>query len=144
VATTLVLHTTHSVKLEPMAFDADIFRTAGDHAVTNAGVETDLFGDNSVTLFTRKSPGNMGICYAAKNNRETGVVCFTLDVSDSDNIISDKGVLMIETPIPAGESRQILHVAPADDEYSWTCGLFCKARTILESEYEEMKKEGAL
>ena len=51
---------------------------------------------------------------------------------------------MIETPIPAGESRQILHVAPADDEYSWTCGLFCKARTILESEYEEMKKEGAL
>ena len=64
------------------------------------------------------------------DNREAGSVCFTLDVSDSDNITSDRGVLVVDCPIAPGHFKVMLHVAPMDDANSWTCGLFCKATTI--------------
>lgn len=145
VSTALVVHSSAEVRINKIPYDEELCQQAAEVAIAKDGTVTDLFGDSSVTLFTRKSPGNMGICYAAKNNRESGAVCFTLDVSDSDNIISDKGVLMAECPIPAGRTKLILHVAPADDEYSWTCGLFCKARTVTEQEMEQLlEAEAAL
>lgn len=145
VSAALVVHSSHAVHIQKIEYDSDLCQQAAEFAIAKDGTVTDLFGDSSVTLFTRKSPGNMGICYAAKNNRTSGAVCFTLDVSDSDNIISDKGVLMAECPIPAGRTKLILHVAPADDEYSWTCGLFCKARTVTDQEMEVLlEAEAAL
>lgn len=87
----IVVHASEPVHVKKRKYDAAIFDLAAELAIASEGLITDLFGDSSVTLYTRKSPGNMGICYAARNNRETGAVCFTLDVSDSDNIISDKG-----------------------------------------------------
>eukprot|EP00597_Dinobryon_sp_UTEXLB2267_P014099 CAMPEP_0170121530 /NCGR_PEP_ID=MMETSP0020_2-20130122/15957_1 /TAXON_ID=98059 /ORGANISM="Dinobryon sp., Strain UTEXLB2267" /LENGTH=848 /DNA_ID=CAMNT_0010351931 /DNA_START=146 /DNA_END=2692 /DNA_ORIENTATION=- len=130
VPAVLSVHCSTAFSLDPMPFDPLLLEAAMEHTVQSLGTVSDLFGDGSVTLYTFKSPGNMGISYAAKNNREAGSVCFTLDVSDSDNITSDRGVLVVDCPIAPGHFKVMLHVAPMDDANSWTCGLFCKATTI--------------
>jgi hypothetical protein len=137
VPAVLTVHCSAAFTVDPIQFDAKLLEVAVEKSVQSLGTVSDLFGDGSVTLYTFKSPGNMGISYAAKNNREAGAVCFTLDVSDSDNITSDKGVLVVDCPIPPGHFKVMLHVAPLDDANSWTCGLFCKATTIPDVEGEE-------
>ena len=137
VPAVLTVHSSINVSLRAIPFDAKLLDMAVEKTVQSLGTVSDLFGDGSVTLYTFKSPGNMGISYAAKNNRPAGAVCFTLDVSDSDNITSDKGILVVDCPIPPGHFKVMLHVAPLDDANSWTCGLFCKATTIPDVDSEE-------
>ena len=137
VPAVLSVHSSVAFTIEAIPFDVKLLDAAVEKTVQSLGTVSDLFGDGSVTLYTFKSPGNMGISYAAKNNRPTGAVCFTLDVSDSDNITSDKGVLVVDCPISPGHFKVMLHVAPLDDANSWTCGLFCKATTIPDMDSEE-------
>jgi len=113
----LAIHSEAPFELHPQPFDADAYEEAMELPIKVFGKCAE-YADGKAKLFTRKA-GYSGVSFAVENCSSKPLE-FTLDCSESKNVMSHKGTLVAVTLIPPNETKVMHHLMPANAFSAWS------------------------
>ena len=129
----LSIHCDKKFKLKEVPFDNIAYELAMKLPILSYGDRTDLFGNNSVILFTLRN-GFFGNSYAVQNKKTDVCVRLELDFSDSVNVVSESGSLKTPVVVPPNQSMLVHHLAPENQKLGWSSKWKCTGSFLPESE----------
>ena len=106
---TLTLHSDQPIFVEEISFNQKIYDLALELPVLEHGEKMDLFGDDSLFLYTLRS-GATGTSYVAENTSDDQAIHLQMDFDGSENIVSENGDLKTDKIILPG--RHLPKYAP--------------------------------
>ena len=109
------IHSLVDMEVMQLPFDEDVFEEAMGLAIKASG-EAFMMTGGQVVLYASKN--GCGVSLAVDNMTERDIR-LTLDCSESINVISNSGYLIVERHIIAGETKVMLHLMQMETEM-WT------------------------
>lgn len=115
----VAFHATGEFVLHPQPFNQEAFKQAMELPIRELGKCQDL-AQGRCKLFTRRA-GYSGVSFAVENCSDTAVT-FTLDCSDSTNVMSHRGKLRASQMVGPGETKVLHHLMPEHtfEQWSWS------------------------
>ena len=115
----LAIHSEGEFELHPQPFDADAYEEAMELPIKAFGKCAE-YADGKAKLYTRKA-GYKGVSFAVENCSHEALE-FTLDCSESKNVMSHRGALVAAQIIPPRETKVLHHLMPNNiySEWSWS------------------------
>jgi hypothetical protein len=106
-------------EIHAQPFDADAYEEAMELPIKEFGKCKSLEGGR-VKLYTRRA-GYSGVSFAVENCCKQAIQ-FTLDCSDSRNVMSHRGTLRAMQTIPPSETKVLHHLMPEKsfEQWSWS------------------------
>lgn len=113
----LAIHSEGDFELHPQPFDADAYEEAMELPIKAFGKCAE-YADGKAKLYTRKA-GYSGVSFAVENNSSEPLE-FTLDCSESKNVMSHRGTLVAVQIIPPKETKVMHHLMPKNAFVAWS------------------------
>jgi len=136
----IVLHSSKDCRMEGTAFNEYAYKDAMELPTVHSpdSKTTDLFGDGSVVMYSRRS-GYCGISYVVKNNTDIDPVKLTFDFKGSHNIVTHTGGSEIIIVAPPKECTVVAHVAPRDEFDNWSSSWDVAAEWISDAAWTDWR-----